>query len=1400
MTTSQKASAALEKKYFALAPTQKAIVRILAVNVEHCAAKRMLNVLKELGITCPDTKDSYQVRTIQPLQNELIDKGLLLKSNKGVACPELIQQTVVRDCVAENEFARIAEAVQVGIMEGKKYDQIILYNYKQYIRSMQMALFAGSSIDKVYAVFDNAHSYVDAPSPDENIFIYLLARPFSPELIEKINPAIRLQVMGFLLNAAINRLQPAAELVDYMLTSFNELLPNNSELIIITNYLLLSGKTKDALSLIKKIPEERDLERLSRNGWLRFISGNYKEARTSFDQNLQLAKKISRQRKIFFQNEIGLIHLLALLEGSDSTLLHQGLEYIEIVKKKGYPYVLLTELMQSVFQQQLGLDRPDDVLVSFEQAGPLGIPDDSPLQSLVSILILFWTNKEKAKNKNADIAKLRDKAEKNGYLWVAAELASILAALNVNKNANTNLAKKLHSSCGTVSCVGLVKDVPQWEKKLNGLLTLANPGASQAVQAEQRLIWLFSHNERYGYCSITPKMQKMTKRGAWTKGRPVGLKNLYDNYATMEGLSDQDRRVCQAVKAEYYSGSWRSYGKTEYEIDKDQALPALADHPYLFLEKSPEVKVELVMAEPELAIKKEKGKLRLTLSPPPPAIRDKEIKVIKDTPTRFKLYRFTDKHREIGQFLGKGISIPKAGSKKAQQVVESLSSMVTVLSDIDGTTAIETREADSRPHAHILPCHDGVQVEFLVKPCGATGSSFRAGRGSKNVLTEIEGKKIQTVRDFTQEKQQQADIIAACPTLTRIQPVDGQWQVEDPEYALELLLELKNCDKTLVMEWPQGEKFSVRKETSSSAFSLHIKKDRDWFKATGSLEIDDKLSLDLQKLLSMLEQGAGRFIQLDDGTFLSITKALRKRLAELAAFSEKHGKGVRFSPLAALALDDLTEEAGQLKSDRAWKQHCKQLKEVVQPEVPSTLQASLRAYQVQGFNWLAQLSHWGVGACLADDMGLGKTVQALAAILLRAGQGPTLVVAPLSVTANWLEEARRFAPTLNVQVFGTGDRKKMIANLQPFDLVIVSYGLLPLEEELLTAPDWQTVVLDEAQAIKNMQTKRSKAAMKLKAEFRLITTGTPVENHLGELWTLFHFLNPGLLGSFKRFNEKFATPIERDQNGEARNQLRKLIRPFILRRLKSDVLQELPPKTEINLEVEMSKDEQILYEAQRIKALENISDHADEEGAGQQHLRILAEIMKLRRLCCNPSLVLPDCGIASSKLKVFADTLEELLSNKHKALIFSQFVDHLQVLRAFLDDKGISYQYLDGSTPIKKRKERINRFQNGEGEVFLISLKAGGAGLNLTAADYVIHMDPWWNPAVEDQASDRAHRIGQERPVTVYRLVVKDSIEEQIVALHKEKRDLADSLLEGTDSAGKISAKELLGLLQGEKG
>jgi SNF2 family DNA or RNA helicase len=304
-------------------------------------------------------------------------------------------------------------------------------------------------------------------------------------------------------------------------------------------------------------------------------------------------------------------------------------------------------------------------------------------------------------------------------------------------------------------------------------------------------------------------------------------------------------------------------------------------------------------------------------------------------------------------------------------------------------------------------------------------------------------------------------------------------------------------------------------------------------------------------------------------------------------------------------------------------------------------------------------------------------------------------------------------------------------------------------------------------------------------------TGTPVENHLGELWSLLHFLNPGSLGSEREFEQRFARPIQRDTDKQRAQQLRRLTAPFVLRRKKSEVLDDLPEKTEITLRIEPSEPERALYRALREQALARV--HASGQPA-QARMQLFAELTRMRRAACHPALVVPEGNVPSSKLAALESLLDELRQGGHRALLFSQFVDHLALVRARLDALGISYQYLDGSSSPSARAAATQAFQRGEGELFLISLKAGGFGLNLTAADYVIHLDPWWNPAVEDQASDRAHRIGQTRPVTVYRLVMQGSIEEKILALHGQKRELADSVLAG-ESQGAPGIDELLALL-----
>ena len=572
-----------------------------------------------------------------------------------------------------------------------------------------------------------------------------------------------------------------------------------------------------------------------------------------------------------------------------------------------------------------------------------------------------------------------------------------------------------------------------------------------------------------------------------------------------------------------------------------------------------------------------------------------------------------------------------------------------------------------------------------------------------------------------------------------------------------------------------------------------IRRDRDWFAVSGEIRVQEGLVLSMKTLIEGMNKGFGRFAALGDGQFLALTEEFRRRLMTLTSLGDLKGDEIRLPPLAAELAAEALEGAGEVDASAEWRERLELIAEAerLTPDLPSTFRASLRSYQLEGFRWLMRLAHWGAGACLADDMGLGKTVQTLALMVSLGSKGPSLVVAPTSVCPNWISEAARFAPTLNVKELRHGDRRETLTGLAPMDLVVVSYGILQNERGPMSEIPWNVIVLDEAQAIKNTGAKRSTAAMKLNGAFRVATTGTPIENQLSELWNIFRFLNPGYLGSAESFSRRFTVPIERDEDRMARAQLRRMIRPFILRRTKSEVLSELPVKTEITLTVDLKEEERAFYEALRRSALEELSG----EGFPEK-MHIFAALMRLRRACCSTSLVNAEVRLPSAKLEAFADVLTELRGGGHKALVFSQFVDHLAILREWLDARGVPCQYLDGTTPQEERQRRVAAFQAGEGDCFLISLRAGGTGLNLTAADYVIHMDPWWNPAVEEQASDRAHRIGQSRPVTVYRIVARDTVEEKIVALHAWKRDLADGLLEDSGHAVRLSAEELMELIR----
>ncbi|MCC8397551.1 DEAD/DEAH box helicase [Paraburkholderia sp. MMS20-SJTR3] len=519
------------------------------------------------------------------------------------------------------------------------------------------------------------------------------------------------------------------------------------------------------------------------------------------------------------------------------------------------------------------------------------------------------------------------------------------------------------------------------------------------------------------------------------------------------------------------------------------------------------------------------------------------------------------------------------------------------------------------------------------------------------------------------------------------------------------------------------------------------------------------------------------------------------------------GAPLRVSALDAGRLDALNDTGRwQFSGDASIRDLARRLQAgpgLREVPLPRGLKAELRAYQRQGLNWMQYLREQDLAGVLADDMGLGKTVQTLAHILAEKEAGrlvrPALIVVPTTLVHNWREEARRFAPELKVLVLNGPQRKERFERIGEHELILTTYALLWRDQKVLAGHDYHLLILDEAQYVKNASTKAAQAIRGLHARHRLCLTGTPLENHLGELWSQFDFLLPGFLGSLKDFTRRWRNPIEKNGDDVRRALLARRIRPFMLRRRKDEVVKELPPKTTIMCPVDLEGAQRDLYETVRTAMQDKVRAAVSAQGLARSHIIVLDALLKLRQVCCDPRLLGALGGSAageherrtrSAKLDLLLSMLPELIEEGRRVLLFSQFTGMLALIAAALDEAAIPYVMLTGDTA--DRVTPVERFQRGEVPLFLISLKAGGVGLNLTAADTVIHYDPWWNPAAENQATDRAHRLGQDKPVFVYKLIAAGSIEEKIVELQEQKASLADSILaEDAAGAAKFSADDL---------
>jgi SNF2 family DNA or RNA helicase len=634
----------------------------------------------------------------------------------------------------------------------------------------------------------------------------------------------------------------------------------------------------------------------------------------------------------------------------------------------------------------------------------------------------------------------------------------------------------------------------------------------------------------------------------------------------------------------------------------------------------------------------------------------------------------------------------------------------------------------------------------------------------------------------------------------------------------ELGLELKNgkalVPKARAFDWMQENRallhekgFIVRQNPNDqkryfvgqSSINLSINENKDWFDIFALVKFGD-FEMPFLKLRNLILAKKREFT-LPTGEIAVIPEAWFTEYSELLAFVEESDSDQEQLTLKkyhlSLVQDLHNGNLAQLSISRRLEK-LRNFEEIEDQPLPEHFTGQLRPYQKAGYNWMLFLNRYNFGGCLADDMGLGKTVQTLALLQAQKEAGNTqanLLVMPTSLVYNWEMEARKFTPNLRVCTYTGTLREKNVAQFEGYDLIITSYGITRIDVDLLKTYYFNYIILDESQAIKNPTSHIARAVSELNSRYRLILTGTPLENSTMDLWSQMSFVNPGLLGNQSFFRNEFLLPIEKKNDELKMQRLYSIIKPFILRRHKSQVATELPEKVESIQYCEMSEKQEQEYEEAKSFYRNKILDHIDEKGMSKSQLILLQGLTKLRQIANHPKMVNQAYEGDSGKMQSVTHRLKTAIAENHKILIFSQFVKHLDILRQFLDENEISYAYLDGAT--RNRQEQVELFQtNPKVPVFLISLKAGGLGLNLTAADYVFMLDPWWNPAIEAQAIDRAHRIGQENKVFTYKFITKNTVEEKILALQRSKQRLASELITTEDTFVKALSKEdILSLL-----
>ena len=942
-----------------------------------------------------------------------------------------------------------------------------------------------------------------------------------------------------------------------------------------------------------------------------------------------------------------------------------------------------------------------------------------------------------------------------------------------------NERQRLASIYGEQPALTSIYHKAEWESVLESLMQEAKSDSETQSEPTARLMYL---RTSMASRNIQVREQTRLKSGGWSNGKQVS--DARYRRGELECMNETDRRILARLN---HSDHW--------ELLLEDVAEEMVNDCRLYIGSTPPFEPVTVNHDrPYLIVENEGNSFVVKSNVPLNLTKDDPI-IVQETPTRYSLLHIPYDIRGYYTKLLQLGSLPLEAEETLRNLLETIGGKVELHSSlIDGGSTLPLVEGQWNVGLRLTPRQGGNwEIEPFVRPLPEGRRTYKIGIGDRIVIDENKEGRARVKRNLELERSN-GELLRS---FWESQGLEYQEKgAYTPDFLLALVLMIQEHPETFYAEWPEGHTMKVRNlARGHGSWSGVVKQRGLWFDIEGDVDIDESTKLSISQLLELVGKSNGRFVQLSDGEYLALSDTLKRQLQALDAIANRSQGNIQISPFsAALMGEDLLHGELSLSLDKPLIETRQRILECsnYSPEVPKELQATLRPYQLDGYLWIARLNSWGAGALLADDMGLGKTIQTIAFLLLKKEEGPSLVVAPASVAPNWLTELERFAPCLNVQLLNFAhNRQKVINEAKAGDVIVTTYGILLSIQDDITSKHWNVACLDEAHIIKNRGAKTSAAAMRIQANNRVMLTGTPVQNHLGELWSLFQFVNPGLLGTYEHFSRKFIVPIEGYQDREKQEQLERIVHPFMLRRTKQAVLRELPEKTEIYYPVEMSTDEIAIYESIRTRAEKMLQAKGN-----NFDMNVLTEITRLRQAACSVQLIEPKWTGESSKITALVELLQGVIEGGNRGLVFSQFVSFLTLVRKELDRLGMHYFYIDGSTPVKQRTEMVEAFQQGTNPLFLISLKAGGLGLNLTGANYVFHLDPWWNPAIEQQATDRAYRIGQNQAVTVYHLVSQHTIEEKILRLHQTKRDLADNILAGTDVSHRLTGKDLLELVQ----